>query len=371
MILPTTYISTLLLIAFSMLCWGSWANTQKIARKLRFELYYFDFAIGVLLASLIAAFTFGSIDGGYVETDMLLLSVWDNLSIARKLNLFQALIGGVLLNLATMLLVAAISVAGMAVALPLGIGLAAVAYVVWNFVMHPAGNPALVFGAVAVIAAAIVAALLAYRSREHSMALAEAAASAEAPKPAGKGAGSKMRGTPIAAPPKTEVAKGAGLALSGGVLMGMAYPLFEMSKRSEIGVGPYLLGFVLGVAVFLSTPVFGLVFMNLTVRGEPIGFRSYFDGGFRRHLPGFFGGSLWSAGAIALFVASRAPRTAGIGPSVCYELAYAAPILGILWGILVWKEFAGARGGAKGLAWLTLLLYTAGVAMLTAGPLLQ
>src|SRR5258708_4715620 len=134
MILPQTYAAALLLTIVSMLCWGSWANTFKLAGKWRFELFYFDYSLGVLLAAAIYALTFGDMgtDGfGFL----------DDLSHAGKRQIGFGVLGGVIFNLANMLLVAAISVAGLAVAFPVGIGMALVIGVIWNYILKPQGNP--------------------------------------------------------------------------------------------------------------------------------------------------------------------------------------------------------------------------------------
>src|ERR1700688_2791111 len=135
MILPETYASALLLIILSMLCWGSWANTFKLTGKWRFELFYYDYSVGVLVAAIIAAYTFGSLGNE--------LTFSDNMLVAAKRNMAYAVAGGMVFNLANMLLVAAISVAGLAVAFPVGIGLALVIGVIWNYFLNPQGNPTL------------------------------------------------------------------------------------------------------------------------------------------------------------------------------------------------------------------------------------
>src|SRR5689334_9921627 len=155
MIIPETYAVALLLIILSMVCWGSWANTFKLVGKWRFELFYYDYSLGVLIAAIIAAYTFGSAGNE--------LSFSDNLAIAGKRNMVWALAAGAVFNLANMLLVAAISVAGMAVAFPVGIGLALVIGVVWNFFINPQGNALLIFGGAALVLAAIVVDAVAYR----------------------------------------------------------------------------------------------------------------------------------------------------------------------------------------------------------------
>ena len=159
MILPHTYLATLLVIFLSTICWGSWANTQKMTGKWRFELFYFDYSFGVLLVAIICAFTFGSLgfDG---------FSFMDDMLNAGKRPVAMGFGAGVIFNLANMLLVAAISVAGLAVAFPVGIGLALIIGVIWNFVIKPEGNPILLFVGCALVLGAIIVDAVAYRSLE-------------------------------------------------------------------------------------------------------------------------------------------------------------------------------------------------------------
>ena len=158
MILPTTYGAALLLTFLSMLCWGSWANTQKLSGKWRFELYYFDYALGVLLCALIAALTFGSLNSQE-------LGAFDTLALTARRKMAYAFAGGVVFNLANMLLVAAISISGLAVAFPIGIGLALVVGVVWNYYLKPQGNPLLLFGGAGLVVFAIVVDAIAYKTQ--------------------------------------------------------------------------------------------------------------------------------------------------------------------------------------------------------------
>src|SRR3954453_23983412 len=156
MILPTTYATALLLTIVSMICWGSWANTFKLSKNWRFELFYFDYSFGVLLMAVVAAFTFGSMGDE--------LSFQDNLLIVGKRQMAMGLMAGGIFNLANMLLVAAISLSGLAVAFPVGIGLALVIGVIWNYIINPQGNPFLIFSGVALVLAAIVVDAFAYRA---------------------------------------------------------------------------------------------------------------------------------------------------------------------------------------------------------------
>ncbi len=344
MTLPSTYVAALLLTILTMLCWGSWANTLKLSGKWRFELFYFDYAFGVLLASVIAAYTFGTF--GY---DGFLFM--DDLMRAGKRNMVLGFAGGVVFNLANMLLVAAISVAGLAVAFPVGIGLALVIGVIWNYILNPQGNPTfLVLGAGLVVLAIIVDAF-AYRSLEFQRAEERIKA----------GLSRTLR-------PKVSM-KGILLSLISGVLMGSFYPLVEMGKSGDTGLGPYAIAFVFALGVFFSTFVFNLYFMNLPVQGEPVEMLDYFRGTAKQHLLGITGGLIWCAGTVANFVAASAPQEIQVGPAVSYAIGQGATAVSALWGLLVWKEFAGADAKVKSLLVLMFFLFLSGLALVSIAPL--
>jgi glucose uptake protein len=316
-----------------MICWGSWANTFKMARKWRFELYYFDYAFGVVVAAVVAAMTFGSMGND--------LSVSDNLLITGKTHMALALVAGGIFNLANMLLVAAISLSGLAVAFPVGIGLALIIGVLWNYLLRPAGSPLLLFGGVAIVMIAILVDAMAYR--EHGV-------SAKA---------GSMRFS----------LKGLILSLVAGVLMGTFYPLVEMSRATEVGLGPYTAALFFAAGVLGSTFVFNLYFMNLPVQGEPVGFGSYFIGGIRNHVLGLFGGIIWCAGAIANFVAASVPPEVNVSPAMSYAMGQGATLISALWGLIVWKEFAGANSRVRMLLTLMIVLFIVGLGMISVAPL--
>lgn len=338
MIIPSTYAVALLLTIISMICWGSWANTQKLAGKWRFELYYFDYSFGVLLCAVIAGLTFGSMGDG--------LSMLDNLAVTGKKQIFWAGLGGVVFNLANILLVAAISVAGLAVAFPVGIGLALVIGVVWNYILNPQANPLLLFAGVGLVTAAIVVDAWAYSAHASGTRSGE----------------SKTARSPV---------KGIALSLAAGVLMGVFYPFVEMSKQGEIGLGPYSVGLVFAIGVLLSTFVFNFYFMNLPVQGPPVSFSEYFHGTGKQHLLGLAGGVIWCVGTLSNFVAASAPREVNVGPAVSYALGQGATMISALWGLLLWKEFAGATSRVKILLALMLLLFVAGLGMVSVAPLVK
>jgi len=335
LILPQTYGAALLLTLVSMLCWGSWANSFKLAGKWRFELFYYDYSLGVLIAATIFALTFGS--AGSIG-----LPFTADLAHAGSRQILFGAIGGVVFNLANILLVAAISLAGLAVAFPVGIGLALVIGVIWNYTLKPQGNPLLLFSGAAIVMVAIIVDALAYRALEASKA-------AESQ--------SKVSGRGIA------------LSLVSGLLMGSFFPLVEMGKSGPQGLGPYAIGFVFTVGVFLSTFVFNLFFMKFPVEGPPVTMSEYFAGTGRQHMLGIVGGLIWAAGTIANFVAASAPESVQVGPAISYAIGQGATMVSALWGLLVWKEFAGATGRVRLLVGIMLVLFICGLALVSIAPL--
>jgi len=335
MLLPQTYGAALSLIVLTMFCWGSWANTFKLAGKWRFELFYYDYSLGVLIAAAIYALTFGNLghDG---------LAFSDDLMHSGSRQIFFGALGGVVFNLANMLLVAAISVAGLAVAFPVGIGLALVIGVIWNYALKPQGNPVLLFTGAAIVVGAIILDALAYRALE-----------------AGKSA--------LAAHKVT--GKGIVLSLVSGVLMGSFFPLVEIGKAGERGLGPYAIGFVFAAGVFLSTFVFNLFFMSMPVEGPPVAMSEYFKGTSRQHLLGIVGGLIWATGTIANFAAASAPESVQVGPAISYAIGQGATMVSALWGLLVWNEFAGAGSRVRLLVVIMLILFVCGLGLVSVAPL--
>ena len=134
MFFPQSYTLAVSLCFITMICWGSWANTQKLATKeWPFQLFYWDYTIGILILALVLGLTLGS-------TGELGRSFVVDLSQGNLQPMLLALAGGVVFNIANLLLVAAIDFAGMAVAFPVGIGLALVLGVLVNYVANPVGN---------------------------------------------------------------------------------------------------------------------------------------------------------------------------------------------------------------------------------------
>ena len=150
MFIVNSYPLAVVFCFITMMCWGSWGNTQKLAaRNWRYELFYWDYVIGMLLFSLIVSFTLGSF-GSQGR------SFIDDLSQASASNIWSVILGGIIFNASNILLSASTSIAGMSVAFPLGVGLSLVLGVIINYIGAPKGDPLVLFLGVALIVIAIV-----------------------------------------------------------------------------------------------------------------------------------------------------------------------------------------------------------------------
>ena len=344
MIVPQSYVVALLMAVLTMLCWGSWANVVKMVKGWRFELLYFDYALGILLASAVAGVTLGSM-GSYG------LPFFEDLTTAGGRNMAYGFLGGVVYNLSNILVVGAMAIAGLGVAFPIGVGLALVVGVIWNYFVNPQGNPMLLFTGVALVVCAIVLDGIAYRI--HTL------------NKAASGPGQKTGG----AEQKARIKKGILLSVVGGILMGMFFPLVEIGKKDPGGMGPYAIGFVFSVGVFLSTFVFNAFFMKKPVEGEPLKFSDYFKGSTLAHTAGILGGVVWAIGTLYSFVAASAPPELQVGPAIAYALGQGSTMVGAFWGVVVWKEFAGGSPLVKRLLGLMFALFIVGLAVVSVAPL--
>ena len=342
MILPQTHSAVLFLMTLSLLCWGSWANSYKLAGKWRFELYYFDFAAGVAVAAFLYAFTVGNL--GYDG-----FSFMDDLMHAGKHQWLYGFMGGVIFNLGNMILMSAISVAGMATAFPVGIGVATIVGTTLAFAAGRTGNPALLFGGCALMAVAVVAAALAYRSsavlRHEELARAGKSASTRRP----------------------SSIKGIVLALVSGLLLGSFFPLVDKAREGDMGLGPYAIAAVFAVGIFVSTVVLNVYLMNLPVEGEPLEVLEIFKSTPRQHLLGMAGGLVWCTGMVASLVALGAPVDARMSAGAGYFMAQAFALIAALWGILLWKELKGGELRIKTLAVCTFLFFVCGLLLIAQG----
>lgn len=315
MILVESYPIAVLMCIITMICWGSWANTQKLASKeWRFQLFYWDYCIGVLLLTLIFAFTLGSMgEGGR--------SFVDDLRQAQGKYLAYAFLGGVVFNIANILLVAAIDIAGMAVAFPIGIGIALVIGVINTYLVKPSGNPLLLFAGVACVAAAIILDALAYRRIPSS----------------GQ---------------KTNV-KGIVLSILCGVLMAQFFALVAAAMPEKLDLisdakmagmlTPYTALVFFALGLFLSNFVINTFVMMKPFVGEPVPLIDYFTKGSPwLHAVGILGGMIWGVGmSFAILAGDKA------GYPISYGLGQGATMVAALWGVFIWKEFRNAAPGTN------------------------
>jgi glucose uptake protein len=322
-----TYAGAVIFTIITMFCWGSWANTQKLASKgWRFELFYWDYTIGVLLLSLILGLTLGNhgADGRPFLAD---------LAQASSANILSALLGGAIFNAANILLVAAIDIAGMAVAFPVGIGLALVLGVVVNYVADPVGNAALLFGGVALVAAAIIIDATAYRKLP-----------------------GQTRGVS---------SKGLVLSVACGILMGFFYRFVAASMFSDFShpeaskLSPYTAVFIFAVGIFLSNFILNTLVMKKPFVGAPVSYADYFKGDFRTHLTGIFGGVIWGVGMSFNIIASGRA-----GFAISYGLGQGATMIAALWGVFIWKEFRTAPPGTSRLIGLMFGCFISGLLLI-------
>jgi len=317
----------------TMLCWGSWANTQKMAsKKWAFQLFYWDYSLGVLILSLILAFTMGS-SGEAGRSFLADLAQADGEAIG------SALLGGAVFNIANLLIVVAINIAGMAVAFPIGIGLALVIGVVVNYVATPLGNPVVLFIGVALVAVAIVLDAVAYR--KHS--------------------GGAASGT----------TKGIVISILGGILMGFFYRFVAASMSSDFAIPeagkltPYTASVIFALGLLLSNFVWNTFFMYKPVSGQKATYRDYIKlGGTRLHLIGILGGAIWSLGMTFSIIASEQA-----GFAISYGLGQGATLIAALWGVFIWKEFGKAEG-LKGLIAAMFLFFLVGLGLIIAARLI-
>ncbi len=311
----------------TMLCWGSWANTQKLAAKnWRFELFYWDYVLGILLLATIFAFTLGShgTEGRGFLAD---------LAQASSSNTWSAILGGIIFNAANILIVAAISIAGMSVAFPVGIGIALVLGVIVNYIDAPEGNPILLFAGVALIALAIILNARAYRR--------------------------------MSADTATPSSKGLTLAITGGVLMGFFYrfvarTMFTDFTLPEAGkISPYTAMVLFACGILLSNLLFNSYIMRKPFAGQPVQFSQYLNGGIRNHITGIIGGMIWCTGMSFSIIASGKA-----GAAISYGLGQGATVVAAIWGIFIWREFKHAPKGTSTILNIMLALYIGGLAMI-------
>src|SRR5271163_2583923 len=311
MFTPHTLGIALFMMITSAICWGSWANTYKGVKNYRFELFYWDYAVGIFLVSLILAFTMGSTGNNSDPSSFL-----NNVHSADTSNIVSTMVGGAIFNLANLLLVAAIDMAGLAIAFPVAIGIALVVGTILSYGLQPTGNAAL-------LAAGVVCAFIAVVLD-------------------GKAYGS------LAIAGRTVSRKSIIVCVVSGVLMGLWNPFVAYGATRGNVLTPYSSVVFLTLGALLSCFCWNLYFMKRPLVGDPVSFAGFFRGPASGHLLGLFGGCIWGIGTVFNVVAGKATAFA-----ISYAIGQSAPMVAALWGIFAWKEFAGAPGKAK--LYLTLM----------------
>jgi len=328
MFIPATYGLAVVLSVITMLCWGSWANTQKLATKSwPFPLFYWDYSLGIILLTLLFGFTLGSsgeAGRGFVE----------DLAQGDADSFISAFTGGVVFNIANLLIVAAIDIAGMAVAFPVGIGIALVLGVIVNYVATPIGDPLVLFVGVGLVAVAIVLDALAYKKLS-----------------------AEQKSTPV---------KGILLSVAGGILMGFFYRFVAASVTTDFAspetglFTPYSAVFVFAIGIFLSNFLWNSFFMYKPFQGKPAKYSDYFkQGDLKLHAIGLLGGIIWCLGMSFSMIS-----TEKAGFAISYGLGQGATMVAAAWGVFIWKEFKGAPKGTNALIWLMFLSFVSGLVLI-------
>lgn len=326
MFVVENYQLAVFLCVITMLCWGSWANTQKLAsKKWGFPLFYWDYTLGVILVSLVFGLTLGSTG----DTGQAFLP---NLGGASLNAIFYALLGGVVFNIANLLLVTAIDIAGMAIAFPIGIGIALVLGVIVNYIAFPVGDPFLLFTGVGLVALAIVVDALVYKKIS-------------------KGAAT---------------VKGIAISVAAGILMGFFYRFVAASMSEDFSnpttglLTPYTAVFVFSLGIFISNFIFNTFFMYRPINGEKVTYTDYFKVGTPKlHIIGILGGVIWCIGFLLNMIAAGEA-----GFAISYGLGQGATMVAAIWGIFIWKEFKNAPKGTNRLIGLMFLLFITGLSLI-------
>ena len=328
MLIVDSYVIAVIMCFITMLCWGSWANTQKLAsQEWPFQLFYWDYAIGVLILVLGLALTIGSI-GEYGREFI------EDLNQASGKMLLSAFLGGVIFNFGNILLVAAIDIAGMAVAFPVGIGIALAQGVFVNYLAKPEGNPLILFMGVTLVLIAIIVDAIAYKRLQTGA--------------------------------KEGIAKGLILSIVAGISLGFFYRFVADSMVTnyytpEVGLlTPYTALVVFSLGLFISNFVFVTAIMFKPISGKPVALGDYFTkGSSKLHLIGILGGVIWSVGMSFSIIASGAA-----GPAISYGLGQGAVMVAAFWGVFVWKEFKDAPIGTNKLIAFMFLFFILGLTLI-------
>jgi len=331
MFIASNQFLAVILCVITMICWGSWGNTQKLAAKSwRFELFYWDYVIGMVLFSLVMAFTLGSF--GKVGVPFI-----ENISQASATSIVWVLAGAGVFAISNILLSASTAKAGMSVAFPLGVGLALVVGVINNLIFHPNANTntVVLLAGVALVVAAIVC---------NGIASGKVDKAERDPKQNRQG---------------LVYAVLAGLIMS--FFSALVYNGVDINNFEAPAAGmltPYAGLVVFSVGVAICTIFFNGIFALNDPSQPGINFADYFKGDAKTHLVGMLGGAIWCLGTGLNYVSAGTA-----GAAVSYALGQGAPMVAAIWGVFIWKEFKGAKKGVNVLLAAMFCLFVAGLAL--------
>ncbi|HBM17184.1 MAG TPA: multidrug DMT transporter permease [Lentisphaeria bacterium] len=333
MVIITSYVLAVIMCVITMMCWGSWANTQKLVsgKSWPFQLFYWDYSIGVFVMAMIFALTMGSMGDASRP-------FFADMGQAAGGAIFSAFIGGVIFNLSNILLVIAIEIAGLAVAFPIGVGLALVIGVVANYIPDPVGNPFVLFLGVALVVLAIILSAIAYKKLQSNQ--------------TGK---------------SSNVVKGVVVSLLAGILMGTFFRFVmasigtsDYTKLIPGNLSPYSAIAIFSFGLMISSLLWNTINMYKPITGVPCTYKEYFTKGSPYiHFVGLLGGVIWCIGNSFSILASNAA-----GPSISYGLGQGATLIAAIWGVFIWKEFKNAPKGTGKILGMMFAGYVIGLILI-------
>ena len=227
----------------------------------------------------------------------------------------------------------------MAVAFPVGVGLALCLGVITTYLSNKEGNAPMLGAGVVAIMIAILLDAIAYKRLS---------------------SGDKK--TPV---------KGIVISIAAGLLMGFFYKyvvaamgqIDPVTKVLEAGkLSPYTAVVLFSTGLLISNFLWNSIMMVKPFTGAPVPFGDYFTkGNARLHFVGILGGMIWNTGmALSIIASTKA------GGALSYGLGQGATMIGALWGVFIWKEFKGAPKGTNRLLGAMFLFYIIGLAILIA-----
>lgn len=303
MVLVTNVTIAMICCIYCCICWGSWGNTQKLVQKKDWlsSLFYWDYIAGFFLTALLGLLLF---NGG---------NLFENITSE---SLAWAVLGGVVWNIANIFLTAANGIAGMAVGFPIGGGLGWVGGIIFNYFSSGfTGNETMLWIGVVLAVAAMVLSGVSY---------------------------SRLTSTQAKSP-----TAGIVFALLSGIGFAFFYGLVVKATAPEFGgigtMSPYQAVFFFALAVLVSTFILNPFVMRYSVEGKA-SMKDYFkNGDTRTHLIGMLGGFIWMSGMVISFMTAGA----AVNKAVSYALSNASPLVAMIWGVLIWKEFKAAPKGTN------------------------